>query len=297
MATYSLGSILFIANSEGHMVNDPIAALESVAAAGFHETELVAEGEEWKVPGSPHDAGKYRGTLERVGLYPHTIHSPFVEYSLASPDEETRKKGVAVIADAMRFLAELGGRTAIVHPTGRPKPGASSYELETMGTSTDYSYESVSELVRVSEETGVRIALENLAGLNMTCRPLESMQELRAFVAAFPSANVGLCLDVGHSLISGLDPAQQARVASERLYALHLQDGDGQDDRHWVPGRGSVDWPSLAAALSDIEFDGAWTVEVIPVHSTATSEEIARECVALRESWEVGGLASTPSCR
>jgi len=279
------------------MVNDPIAALESVAAAGYKETELVAEGEEWKVPGLPHDAAKYRGTLERVGLYPHSIHSPFTVYNLASPDEEIRNKGVAVIADSMRFLAELGGRTAVVHPTAKPKPGMPSYELETMGASTEYSFESISELVKVSEETGIRIALENLASLNMTCRPLESMQELRTFIAAFPPANVGLCLDVGHSLISGLNPAQQARVASERLYALHLQDGDGQDDRHWVPGRGSVDWPSLAAALSDIEFDGAWTVEVIPVHSTATPEEIARECIALRESWEVGGLASTPSRR
>ena len=282
------------------MVNDPIAALESVAAAGFRETELVAEGKEWNTPGSPHDAAKFRGTLERLGIYPHTIHSPFVEYNLASQDEETRKRGVAVIADAMRFLAELGGRTAIVHPTGRAKPGAPSYELETMGASTEYSYESVSELVRVSEETGVRIALENLSrhpSHGMTCRPLESMQELRAFIAAFPPDNVGLCLDVGHCLITGTDPAQQARVASERLYALHLQDGDGQDDRHWIPGRGSIDWASLAAALSDIGFDGAWTIEVIPLHTQATPEEIARECVSLRESWEAGGLANTPSRR
>ena len=56
------------------MVNDPIAALESVAAAGFRETELVAEGKEWKTPGSPYNPVKFRGTLDRLGLYRHIIH-------------------------------------------------------------------------------------------------------------------------------------------------------------------------------------------------------------------------------
>jgi len=90
----------------------------------------------------------------------------------------------------------------------------------------------VGELVRVAEETGVRIALENLARGGMDCRPLETTQELRALIADLPPERVGICLDVGHCLITGADPAAQARIAAERLFALHLQDGDGQDDRH-----------------------------------------------------------------
>ena len=45
------------------------AALESIAAAGFSETELMAEGDEWQEPGS-HDAGPCREALERFKHFP-----------------------------------------------------------------------------------------------------------------------------------------------------------------------------------------------------------------------------------
>ena len=296
MTTYSLNSGLFVLDKEGRAVGDPIEALESVAAAGFRETELLAEGEEWESPGG-HDVEKLRRALERLGLFPHTIHTPFLSVDLASPEERVRRDGIAVVADAMRLLSELGGRTAVVHPSGRPKAGQPTYSLDNIGAATEYAHRSVSELVKVAQETGVRIALENLPRTRLPCRPLESTQELRAFIADFPPENVGICLDVGHCLISGYDPADQARIASERLYALHLQDGDGQDDRHWVPGRGMIDWPSLGTALSDIGFDGAWTIEVITKHTDDPADKIAAECSALREQWEASGIAATADRR
>ena len=293
MATYSLNSGLFILDKENRAVGDPVRALEAVAGAGFRETELLAEGEEWQAPGG-HDVSKLRQALDRLGIYPHTIHTPFVDVNLASPEREVRESGIALVADAMRFLSELGGRTAVVHPSGRPKSGEPSYSLENIGAAMEYAHLSVSELVRVAEDTGTRLALENLPRTRLPCRPLESAQELRAFIADFPAESVGICLDVGHCLMSGYDPADQARIAAKRLYALHLQDGDGQDDRHWVPGRGMIDWPSMGAALSDVGFDGAWTIEVTTAHTKDPVEKIAAGCAALREQWQATGI-SAPS--
>ena len=294
MPAYSLASGLFIFDETLSVTSDPIAALESVAAAGFSETELMAEGREWETPGS-HDTRRFREALQRLGVFPHTIHTPFVNLNLASPDEEIRRHGIALVADAMRFLAEVGGRTAIVHPTGKPRPGDPVYALDNIGASTEYAHRSVSELVKVAQETGVRIAVENLENLpsvGLPCRPLQSMRELRAFIAGFPAEHVGLCLDVGHSLISGLDPGDEARIAGERLCALHLQDVDGKDDCHWVPGRGMLDWSSLGTALSDMGFDGAWTIEVLTKHANATAEQIAAECSALRHRWDADGMSN-----
>ena len=288
MVTYSISSSLFMyrgAKARG----DPIAALESVAAAGFRETELLAEGEEWEAPG-PHDVSGFRNALEGLGIKARTIHTPYVTVNLASPDEGLRKRGIARITDAMRFGAALGVEIAVVHPSGRPGQGETPYALENIGVCTEYSYLSLSELVKVAEETGVRIALENLSSIRMACRPLVSVQELRAFIAGFPAESVGICLDVGHSRISALDPADQARIASERLLALHLQDVDGQEDSHWIPGQGVIDWPSLGTALSDIGFNGARTIEALSIHSSSSVEQIARGCAALRERWEADGM-------
>lgn len=287
---FSLSSTLFILDKENKASGDPIAALESVAAAGFSETELVAEGEEWQSPG-PHDPGRFRKGLERVGIRPHTIHTPLSGVNLASDDEAVRKEGIARIADAIRFGAEVGARVAVVHPTGRPGQGEPSYAWGNLGTAMDIAYRSVAELVRVAEETGVRIALENLPATGLACRPFVSMQELRALVSGFPRERVGLCLDTGHAVLVGLDPAQQAAVASERLIALHIQDVDGKADCHWIPGKGVIDWASLGNALSDIQFDGAWTLEMLTYQAEEGPTEIALECAALCERWKAGGMS------
>ena len=287
---FSLSSTLFVFDKENKASGDPIAALESVAAAGFSETELVAEGEEWQSPG-PHDSRRFRKALERLGILPHTIHTPLSGMNLTSTDEAVRKESIARTADAMRFGGEVGARVAVVHPTGRPGQGEPSYEWSNLGAAMDIAHRSVAELVRVAEQTGVRIALENLPNTGLACRPLVSMEGLRAFVSCFPGDQVGLCLDTGHAVIVGLDPAHQAAVASERLIALHIQDVDGKADCHWIPGKGMIDWASLGKTLSDIRFAGAWTLEVLTCKAEGRPGEIASECAALCERWKAGGMS------
>ena len=51
MATYSLALGLFFLDAEDKARHNLAAALESIAAAGFSETELMAEGDEWQKPG------------------------------------------------------------------------------------------------------------------------------------------------------------------------------------------------------------------------------------------------------
>lgn len=292
MVIYSLASTLFIFDKQDNPTGDTIAALESVASAGFHQTELLAEGEGWKEPG-PREASNLRKTLDRLGIDPATIHTPLKGVNIASPDDAIRKDGTERIANAMRFGAEVGARTAIVHPTGRPGPGEPPFALENIGAAMEYAHDSVGKLVKVAQESGIRIALENLSSVRLVCRPLETMQELRAFITGFPSEEVGLCLDVGHACISGLDPAEQARVGSNRLCALHIQDVDGSEDSHWVPGKGVIDWSSMGQALSEIGFDGAWTIEVLTTHCDASAEQIAAECSALRQRWDDNGMCSS----
>ena len=291
VAEYGLNSSLFVYDKANRANGDALAALESIAAAGFRRTELTAEGETWREQGYP-GAAEFRAALRRLGIDPLTMHTPYNGVNIASLDEAVRLAAVQRIADAMRFAGDIGVRTAVVHPTGRPGPNESPFRLDTIGAATECAYRSLSGLLKVAEETGVRIALENLSHVGLPCRPLESMRELSAFIAGFPHGLVGLCLDVGHACLSGYDPAEQARLGSERLWALHLQDVDGKKDCHWVPGRGAIDWASLGQALSDIEFDGAWTLEVLTAHSDSSPEQLAAECASLSERWATSGMSS-----
>ena len=290
LPTYSVASVLFLQDKQGQNVGDPIEAIGSVAAGRFPETELMAEGVGWE--DGPPDPKPYRDALEELGVYPHTIHAPHMAINLASFDEAERRAAVEQVAAAMRFLAEVGGRTIIVHPTGRPPtPGIVYYTLENVGAATENAHRSISELATVAEAQGVCMALENLAARGMPARPLETMRELRSFMADLPAEYVGICHDIGHTRLVGLDIADEARVASERLYALHIQDGSTDDD-HLPPGHGVLDFDSYARALADIEFDGAWTLEVLAKNHPASVEDVAIELADIRDRWESKGMGN-----
>ena len=291
MPTYSIASVLFLNNKQGQTVGDPIEAIRSVAAGRFTETELAAEGVGWE--DGPPDPKPYRDALQEYGVYAHTIHAPFQAVNLASFDEAERKDGVAQVAAAMRFLAEVGGRTIIVHSSGRPlTPGLSNYTLENVGAATENAHRSISELVAVAEAEGVRMALENLPAKDMEARPLETMQELRSFMADLPAEYVGICQDIGHTRLIGLDIADEARIASERLYALHIQVDSTDDDDHLPPGHGVLDFDSFATALDDIEFGGAWTLEVLALNHPGSVEDVAIELADIRDRWEAVGMGN-----
>ena len=291
MPTFSVASGLFLYDKQGGNVGDPIEAIRSVAAGRYPETELMAEGVGWEE--GPPDPKPYRDALESLGVYPHTLHAPFQAINLASFNEAERKDGVEQVAAAMRFLAEVGGRTVIVHPTGRPlTPGPAYYISENVGAATENAHQSISELVTVAEAAGVRMALENLPAKDMPARPLETMRELRSFMADLPAEYVGICHDIGHTRLVGLDIADEARVASERLYALHIQDGSTDDDDHLPPGHGVLDFDSYARALDDIEFDGAWTLEVLAKNHPGSVEDVAIELAGIRDRWESQGMGN-----
>ena len=293
MPNYSVAISLFLYDAvHGQNVGDQIEAIRSVAAARYVETELMAEGVGWEK--GPPDPKPYRDALKEHGIYPHSIHAPYQAINLASFDDAERRNSVDQVADTMRFLAKLGGRTVVVHPSGRPlTPSPGFYTLENIGMATENAHRSISELVRVAEEEGVRMALENLPATKETLiRPLETMRELRYFMADLPPEYVGICHDIGHTRLSGLDIAEEARIASERLYALHIQDGSTDSDDHLPPGHGILDFDSYSKALADIEFDGAWTMEVLAKNHPGTIEDVAIELANIRDRWDTDGMGN-----
>ena len=41
---------------------------------------------------------------------------------------------------------------------------------------------------------------------------------------------------------------------------LHVSDFDGVDERHWMPGKGIVDWNDVIAALVEVGYEGPFTL-------------------------------------
>jgi sugar phosphate isomerase/epimerase len=222
--------------------------IAEVAAAGFTQCEIF----DTKDMADDRTAGERRRILNQHGVWVRTIHSD-LGVNLAALDDDERARAVTSVESCFEPFAELGGFAVIVHPTGCD----SNVDAE---LHTGAFRRSLDTLTAGAEELGIRLACENLQHKGQS-RPLCRMEDLRRVVDDYPST-VGICLDTGHANNNGLDPADEARIAGERLIALHLQDTDAVEDRHWPPGLGNINWRRVSAALTEIGFDGAWTFEV-----------------------------------
>ena len=188
MPTYSLSAGLFIFDSHSKPTGDPIEALERTATAGFQETELMAEGEAWDEV-TQGDLGRLKSALEHSGLFPHTLHAPMSGIDLASGIEEIRRHGIDEMTKSMRILAELGGRTVIVHPSGRPGPDENAYSWENIGAAAERA-------VR-----GAASAASAASGPTSLIDTSGSSSNIAANIGAFSAPNITRGFDINVSTI------------------------------------------------------------------------------------------------
>ncbi len=105
---------------------------------------------------------------------------------------------------------------------------------------------------------GVRLAIHN-HGPHL---PWETPEEILAALDG-RHPNLGACLDTGHFIRSGIDPVAAIRKFAERVHGVHLKDfveagalADG-----CILGDGKLELEAVFAALREIEFSGALSLE------------------------------------
>ncbi len=157
-------------------------------------------------------------------------------------------------------------------------------------------------LVRLAEERGVRIGIENCpmyftndewpSGKNLAVSPAI----WRRMFEAIPSPNFGLNYDPSHMIWQQMDYLKPIREFAERLVHVHAKDVRLDrvrlDDvgilatpleyhRPKLPGLGDVDWGQFFSVLSDVGYDGPVCVEV---EDRAYEQTPERRVAALRQS-------------
>ena len=245
----SLSTHLFVF----HDIDEEIASL--LPRFGFSSAEI------WAMPphfpyADPEAAERIAGLLARHGVRVASLHAPLYPdvrsykkdrwYSLSSQDEVHRRESVAATEAAGGWLAGHGGGTLVIH-THFPAEQWVPERWNTFLRSMDELLEAV--------PGNVLLAVEN------TPLPSGSVQSILDIVGRYPEHRVGVCLDLGHANIEG-EVLSAIRTASPRLVHIHASDNLSGRDDHLVPGRGSIPWKPVFAALSEIGFGGAFTVEL-----------------------------------
>ena len=256
------------------------SALRRIAAAQFEQVEVLAEPPHLS-PGL-HDTSQVKSWLDDFGLQARVGHGIFSDGrpNCGVLDESKRRESVKHIAACFEPLVAIGAEFVVLHPTGY---SLNDFTDQRRPQVVSQVVKSMTEMAKIAEETGIKLAWENLPHRN-TARPLHDMRELRSLIDPMPD-HVGLCLDTTHALISGHDPLAQLDIASDRLFCLHLHDSNGQDDCHWVPGRGIIDWKPFIKRLGERGFSGTRTIEVLAGDGD-DEDEVMAQTAAISREWD-----------
>ncbi|MEO5995476.1 MAG: sugar phosphate isomerase/epimerase family protein [Chitinophagaceae bacterium] len=119
------------------------------------------------------------------------------------------------------------------------------------------------ELLPYTEEkvkaTGIRIAIHNHGPEDKRYPgPKDVYDRIKNM-----DPKMGLCLDIGHAIRAGADPAKAVVDYNQRMFDLHIKDVSkaAQDGKAIELGRGVIDLPALVKALRKINYAGKSSIE------------------------------------
>ena len=270
----------------GFVDRDLNAALEAIARANFSQAEILGQEPHLETPLYGHALHDFQKHLKSLGLST-TVHAPLTRNVIGAPEESWRQEKVKVFSDYLHFAAAIEATYLVVHPVPNPIFLDNPNDPTLPDRMRDAARRSLDDLCPICQKTGVRILLENLP---YNCDyPLQTMHQLRPLVAPYPDTCIGLVVDTGHAAVLGNDPAEEIRIAGDRLFGTHLQDidtaADPRQDDHWIPTHGTLNWDEIRAALNQIDYVGPWTFETGKSRHNETPEEVASTCRQIATEW------------
>jgi len=195
-------------------------------------------------------AKEMKAKADKAGLTIWSIHVPFGgAYDLSKLDEEERQRAVALNRADIEMAARiLKPKVYVIHG------GAEPIADDKREAHIAQSRKSLKELASLAKSLNGVLALEVLP---RTAYGNTSDELLRTIEGI---DNVQICFDVNHLLKES--HADFIKNTKGRILTTHICDYDFIDERHWLPGRGKIDWTALLKDLVAAGYPGPFMFEV-----------------------------------
>lgn len=241
----------------------PIEAVRMFACVGFDGIDwsffdMWQEDNEWNQPSWRELAQAVREEAAKCGVAIVQAHAPFPS-SGDTPDFDAR--AMDIILRAMEAASIMGATQIVVHPRQQL---AYQHHAERL---FDESVQMYRSLIPYCEKWHIRVCAENMWQWDKRREVIvdsicSQPKEFNALLDAVNSPWIIGCLDLGHSALVGVEPADFIRaMGNQRLQALHVHDVDWRHDNHDMPFNRNLDWESICKALADIRYTGDFTFE------------------------------------
>lgn len=177
------------------------------------------------------------------------IHGPFWGFTIDSEDPEIRAVVTRRLMQGLDAVEAIGATQMVIHsPYTTWDANNLDYNRRGREGIVERAHATLAPVVKRAEEIGCVLVIENIED--------KDPHDRVALARSFESRAVRVSIDVGHAHYAhhstGAPPVDYyVRAAGEMLAHVHVQDADGHADRHWLPGEGTIRWPSVFKAFAD----------------------------------------------
>ena len=275
---------------------------------GYHTTLLQVKGFKARLDQIP------VGSVHAFCPVPISAPQGYPElYSLASFDEEGRKMAKLMIGRNIKFAAEMGADTVVLHagrvPFGSFFDRIDTAKLREVFKDGDHQIDDkkyaktlaragkrrqargekmleifkkeLGELVPLLEKNKVTLALENLPYYEGFPLP-DELQKILAW-------DFGGCVrgwyDTGHARVcemhGWLSVHSTFNIQTPNFIGMHLNDVEAFDDDHFAPGMGKVDFPALKTFAENVKH------VVFEPNAGVKEAQLKRGVEHIRKIWNV----------
>ena len=197
---------------------------------------------------------------DKTGLeIPGTVNSVHWKSPLSDPDPKVRAACVESMKTALRDTKEYGGNTVLL------VPGVVNDKVS-YDDAYRRSQKEIRKILPVAEETGVKIAIENVWN-NYLISPMEAAR----YIDEFENDMIGWYFDVGNIIRYGW-PEQWIKILGHRILKLDIKEYSRkkqQEEGIWKGfdvklNDGDCNWPVVMDALEKINYSGGWGSAEVP---------------------------------
>lgn len=196
--------------------------------------------------------------LQEAGIFVSQVHGPW-RFPPRDFSDADRAERMEKMKRSMNATKILGCKNWVIHPImpfgWDEKISNPGHEQKTW----EINYKFMSELLLTAKEHDITICLENMPMPNFS---IGSPEEILKFVKEINDDHFKVCLDTGHAAVyPNGNPADAARMLGDHIKVLHIHDNNGEEDFHWLPYFGIINWEEFGMALKEIGFRGVFSYE------------------------------------
>ncbi len=188
--------------------------------------------------------------------------------SLTDPDEAGRSRAVARVRELIVYAAAFGAPVIVGLARGRGGDAPDGH-----GQALARFVESMQECADHAAEVGTSLLIEAINRYETAL--LNRADETLAAVARIGRPNVCILLDAFHMNIEELSIGSAIRAVGKGLGYFHVVDSNRR-----APGFGHIDYQEVCSALSEIEYHGWLSAEILPLPSDRAAAKQARSFTA-----------------